>query len=258
MATGIKREPKDYASALLGHFGLTRVGNIYSFASRIGLKVKEVDSNDWEGALLRTPNKLKGIVAVKRSIRETGRKNFTIAHEIGHFILPGHGTSECFCTDVDINSWQGHIARTHEHAANQFASELLLPTRQIYEILQKKSLSLSLIMDLSVDFGTSITATAIKCVEVTDEPCALVWSVNRQVKWSSRSENFSYFVTSDGQLGDDSIAGRLFQNHVEKHLEGEISIDVWANNTSHTDATIWEDSLYIPNYDAVLTILTTL
>ncbi|MGI8544126.1 MAG: ImmA/IrrE family metallo-endopeptidase [Aridibacter sp.] len=256
MATRIKREPKDYASALLEHFGLTRVGNIYSFASRIGLKVKEVDSDDWEGALLRTPNKLKGIVAVKRSIRETGRKNFTIAHEIGHFILPGHGTSECFCTAVDINSWQTHIAQTHELAANQFASELLLPTRQINEILQKKSLTLSLIIDLSIQFDTSLTATAIKCIEITNEPCALVWSVNRKVKWASRSENFSYFVTSDGQLGDDSIAGRLFQNHVEKHLEGEISIDVWANNSSDKDATIWEDSLYMPNYDAVLTILT--
>lgn len=258
MATGFKREPKDYARALLRHFGLTRVDNIYSFASRIGLKVKEVDSNDWEGALLRTPNKLKGIVAIKRSIREAGRKNFTIAHEIGHFILPGHGTSECFCTAADINSWQGHIARTHELAANQFASELLLPTRQIYEILQKKSLTLSLIIDLSAEFGTSITATAIKCIEITEESCALIWSVNRRVKWTSRSENFSYFLTTDENLGDDSIAGRLFQNHDEKHLEGEIAIDVWVDNSSDNDATICEDSLYMPNYDAVLTILTIL
>jgi hypothetical protein len=35
---------------------------------------------------------------IRKSIREAGRKNFTLAHEIGHFLLPGHDQTELVCT----------------------------------------------------------------------------------------------------------------------------------------------------------------
>src|SRR5687768_11101896 len=129
------REPEEYAIELLRYLGEEKVGPIVLFAGSLGLKVREVPSESFDGALIRIPKKLKGIVAVRDTIREPGRKVFTIAHEIGHFILPGHGTPECFCTANDLNSWQAHVSRQHETAANRFASELLLPTRLLNDVV---------------------------------------------------------------------------------------------------------------------------
>lgn len=107
----IDRAPEEYATELLRHFDISKVGDITSFAKMIGLKIREVPSQTFDGALIRFPKKLKGVVAVRETIREAGRKAFTVAHEIGHFVLPGHGVPECSCTAEDINSWQAHVSR---------------------------------------------------------------------------------------------------------------------------------------------------
>lgn len=49
---------------------------------------EELDAG--EGLLIRSQGIPRGIIAVKKSIRSEGRKRFTVAHEIGHYVLPGH------------------------------------------------------------------------------------------------------------------------------------------------------------------------
>lgn len=250
------KEPEEYALALLAHFKLARVGNISEFASTIGLKIREVDSASFEGALIRIPNRPRGIIAVKRTIPEAGRKVFTIAHEIGHFILPGHGTTECYCTPEDIDSWKAHVARTHETAANRFASELLIPKREVHEIVNKKKATITLAKEISREFHTSLTAAAIKCVQVTEERCALVWSVDSQIRWITRSEKFWYYIPVC-RLTSDTLAGRLFTDNTEREREGQILASSWIETDQlNSNDRLWEDSIYLPYYNAVLTIIT--
>src|ERR1051325_10675045 len=113
--------PEDFACALLAKFKMSKA-DLPDLASRIGLKIREVGSVGFEGALMRVPNKPIGIIAIKKDIREPGRKRFTIGHEIGHYILPGHG--DTVCKSADIGSSRG--GSDQEVAANRFASELLL------------------------------------------------------------------------------------------------------------------------------------
>ena len=47
----------------------------------LGLTVKEVDSDGFDGALVRRSSGIGGRILVKRGIRELGRKRFTTAHE---------------------------------------------------------------------------------------------------------------------------------------------------------------------------------
>jgi len=253
--TQIKREPEDYARALLARFQIDRIKDVSEFAKELGLRVREVDSTSFDGALVRKPNELKGIVAVKRSIREPGRKIFTIAHEIAHFLLPGHGTSELYCTASDISSWRTVVARDQELSANRFAAEILLPLRQIYDIVNRQKATITLAKELSTEFNTSLTATVIKCVEATEEACAVVWSVDNEIRWSRKNSQFSFFINS-GRLGVDSLAGQLFQNTTEKHLNDELPADSWLGNENLKGSTIWEDSIYLPYYNGVLSILT--
>ena len=60
----------------------------------------------FDGSLVRALDGPKGIVAIKQSIREVSRKRFTIAHEIGHYLIPSHRNLENVCTDGMIESWQ--------------------------------------------------------------------------------------------------------------------------------------------------------
>lgn len=248
--------PEEYARALLSHLRHERVSDIETLAGEIGLTVREVDAVNFEGALIRVPNKPRGIVAVKQSIREPGRRNFTIAHEIAHFILPGHGLEECYCKSTEIESWQKNVIRSQELAANAFASELLLPSRHLYPIVNGKELTIALAKELSAQFNTSLTATLVKCAKVTEEVCAVICSVDGVIKWSQKSEGFYHFIPYT-RLASDTLAGRLFASSTDSEFSGEVLANSWIeSNKIERDLKLWEESILLPYYNSVLTILT--
>jgi len=123
----VNHDPEDYARALLSFPRFERVANVDELAERMDLSIRDVESTNFEGALVRIPERSGGIIAVNRAIRELGRRNFTIAHEIGHFILPGHGIEECHCKSAEIESWRKNVIRAQEFEANRFASEYCSP-----------------------------------------------------------------------------------------------------------------------------------
>lgn len=252
----IERDPEEYATELIRYFEIPRVGDVNSFAKKIGLTVREVPSQTFDGALIRVPNKLKGVVAVRETIRESGKKAFTVAHEIGHFVLPGHGSADCSCTGKDINSWQAHVSHQKEVSANRFASELLLPARTLSGVVNHRKATLALVREIANEYSTSLTATALKCVEVTDEACALVWSANNNIEWVHKNDAFWPFVP-EARLDRNSCAGRLFLDHSQPAIESDVGADVWLSLEDGRDKpTLWEDSLFLPYYNAVLSILT--
>lgn len=253
--TARKKKPEEYARALLSELNLCRVGNIEELAARLNLQIEEVAAENFEGALIKSAKKAKGIIALKRNFRESGRRRFTIAHEIGHFILPGHGAVEC-CKPGEIESWRSGI-NWQEAEANRFASELLLPSNEIYKIVNRRQATIALAKELCAEFQTSLTATVLKCVAITEEPCAVVWSVDEAIKWLQRNENFNLFI-STGKLDEKTLAAKFFQNRIsQSQIEGEVFADIWLlNDNLAADAKLWEDSISLPFYNGVLTILT--
>jgi len=248
--------PEVYARSLLSQLRLRRIGDINSFAALLGLKVKEVDSDSFEGALIRVPQQLKGIVAIKRDIREDGRKRFTFCHEVGHFVLPGHGTTDCICLSSEVESWRNSMPE-QELAANQFAAELLLPYREVEPFVRKKDLTIALAKKISTEFRASLTAATLKCVEVTDEKCAVVFSMAGTIKWFRRNENFRYFVRVNQRVSNESYAGQLFSGKDLEEPNGAVPADAWLESENlPSDARIWEDSMLLPYYNSTITILT--
>jgi len=252
----LEPNPDAYARSLLSHLGVKRIGDIGEFAGLLGLRIKEVDSDDFEGALIRVPQRLKGIIAVKRTISGEGRKRFTICHEIGHFVLPGHGTSDCICLDTEVESWRKGMPE-QELAANRFAAELLLPYKEVAPLVHKGKASISVAKSLSNEFNSSLTAAGLKCVEVTEEKCAIVYSVNGVIKWFKTNANFHYFIRINERLDPESYAGQLFANSNVVEPFGAVPAEAWLRSDRlRSDARIWEDSILLPNYQSVITILT--
>lgn len=251
-----RAQPEAYARALLAKLHVARVRDLDAFAGSIGLRVREVDSEGFEGALVRVPNRPKGIIAVKRSIRERGRKRFTILHEIGHYVLPGHGVVDCVCKTENIESWRRSVPG-HEVSANRFASELLLPPGEVARYVPQHTATISVARKVCDEFEASLTASTLKCVEVTEEECAVVWSEGGLIKWCRPNDNFRYYVRVNEKVSADSHAAQLFKGSLERERDGAVPAEAWISSYRlRPGATVWEDSILLPYYNSVLTILT--
>jgi len=258
MATAYPK-PEDFARALLSRLGVKQPANLADITRRIGLTIREVNSKAFDGALLRAPDRPLGIIAVKAraDMREFRRQRFTIAHEIGHYVLPGHGTTSPVCREDQIEAW-GQGATKQEDAANRFASELLLPSEQVAPVVKEGSASIQTARLLSNDFQTSLTAAALKCVEVSEESCALVVSFDGVVQRYRPSRSWRYLIPTGCKLSPGTLAKYLPEDSDEGQKSGVVSALAWAMGNKYMEmgANLMEDSILLPRYNIVLSILT--
>src|SRR5208283_1626584 len=94
--TKVNRGPA-YAKALLAELKVSGSPDARSIAAQLQLDVTELDVQGFDGGLVRAKGTPFGAIIVRNSIREPGRKSFTVAHEIGHFVLPGHDAGGAVC-----------------------------------------------------------------------------------------------------------------------------------------------------------------
>jgi len=121
----------------------------------LGIKLEEKNlSNDISGEICLKTNEL--YIEKKHP---KARKNFTIAHELGHF-----------CLHQDINDkfedqifFRGAVSDVLEFQANNFASELLMPER---EFLDKIKSGMNTIQKLSEYFGVSTLAIRVRAKQL--------------------------------------------------------------------------------------------
>jgi hypothetical protein len=248
--------PEAFARALFAHLGLSRVTDLSELLGRVGLRLREVDSRGFEGALVRAVGRPKGIVAVKSTIRERGRKRFTVLHEVGHYILPGHGTAECFCKAEDIETWRRGTP-SRELEANRFAAEMLLPRAEVARVVRRQTSTIAAAKTLCEEFDASLTAATLKAVEVTGEACSVVWSQGGTIRWCRPNDNFRPYIRVNEKLSSESLAYQLLTGGGTREADGTVPARAWVNSYDLDPAdTLWEDSIHMPFYAGVLTILT--
>ncbi|MFM7857229.1 MAG: ImmA/IrrE family metallo-endopeptidase, partial [Flammeovirgaceae bacterium] len=81
----------------------------------------------FEGALIRKPGTAEWGIFYNSAISSPGRKNFTLAHELGHYLLHREKSpDDIICDRADMLNWESKY-RIMESEANQFASFLLMP-----------------------------------------------------------------------------------------------------------------------------------
>jgi hypothetical protein len=221
----------------------------------LGLRIREVPAKGFDGALIRSKAGQKGIVAVKASIFEKSRKRFTIAHEIGHFIIPHHRDLGNICEDRKIESFDSHLNQA-EIEANEFAAELLLPSALLRKRFNLSEFSLPQISAVAADFGTSLTATTRSFLTLTDLPCAMVWSVTNSARWFVRSDSFRFFLPLAELPANGSFAARIFRGESAPAELAPVRADAWLDRQdAERITTLLEHSISLPNYSAVLTLL---
>lgn len=143
------------------------------------------------------------IISVSESSQE-GRQRFSLAHELAHWICDRH-TGSFQCAKEDIGP-QNAEAKTTESQANGYASQLILPTYLVDPWLEKQSITLETASMLAKEFGSSLTAAAIKLVKRTEKSVALACHSKTGMVWHQRSRSFPYEFYVNRELHHDTEA----------------------------------------------------
>ena len=121
------------------------------------------------------------------------RVRFTLAHELGHFVIdehrnalksgltPSHPSFTNFSSDNEV-----------ELEADFFASSLLIPKSRLLKDVFKRKFSFNLIEELATKYQTSITATLIKFASIGNHPIMIVCSIDEKIKWFKYSDDFPF------------------------------------------------------------------
>lgn len=244
-----------YAEQLRHRLGLEPQTEMALVAQRLRLPIEEVEAKGFEGALVRPVGAAMGIIAISKDIRERGRRNFTIAHEIGHFVLPGHERSDNVCLSNHIESFSKDTDR-YEREANEFAGEFLIPSAFASKKIVARPPGLSVIREIAQESDASLTASGWRFCELTPERCAMVRSKEKRIAWYKSSEDFGVHV----RVGDDIESGTVaFDCFAQRQVPSEpvpVSASLWlASRNLLPGAQIWEESVFLPYYGSVLTLL---
>lgn len=242
-----------YARVLLREL-VHEPSDLFEIAARLGLEVREVDADGFDGALIRAREIPLGAVVIRRSMPERGRKYFTVAHEIGHFLLPGHDQTELVCTRSDVGNW-GDRSKETEREADEFAAELLMPSLPVQAIIRSAAPSLQLIEGIARRFQTSLSAAAWRYCDLTNERCAIVWSTRGQIQWSKCSDAFGYSLPKGTSIHTDTFASRCFARARVPRQAQATPASIWITSSDLSDSRIWEQSKALPAYDSVISLL---
>ena len=156
-----------------------------------GALVRESTLEGVEGRLLRSGK--TGIITVKESIRESGKKRWVAAHELGHFEIHKDTDQIALCTNKDLLYFYRKVNPT-ETEANEFASELLIPDALLKPRIASQIPTLEAASEIADVFRTTLTASAVRYVDTCEYRCAVVMSKSGAVEWCHPSTDFGYWI----------------------------------------------------------------
>lgn len=206
------------------------------------------------------------LIEINSSIEFEGKKRFTLAHEIGHLIM--HKGIDIHNDNEATTSWFDNTEKQAQHSkveseANQFASELLMPSLLFIQQQKGKKFSPQLLRDLSHYFKTSLTSVAFKYLELGDHPICLFHSYNGKVSYWKRPEEFPHFIVDRTKLvvPDDSVAMEFFEKnkiYPKEQSKQQIWKSTWflVNNwEKDEDYNFYEFAIATPKYNTVLSVV---
>jgi Zn-dependent peptidase ImmA (M78 family) len=115
-------------------------------------------------------------------IKNEGFIRFTVAHELGHYFLPGHPETLFPDGHGTHASRSGFVSRGPiEEEADHFAATLLMPEALFVAASNDADVGFAAIDSLATQCKTSITATAIRYATYAESAVAVVVSSGRNI-----------------------------------------------------------------------------
>lgn len=222
--------PEALADCIIDHFSEI---NIPIPLSRIAVAVGIIEiigkaTDSFEGVLITDPAKARGSIAYNDASRPE-RCRFTIAHELGHFLLPLHGPgAQCVMADMGvIKSKDANRAREAE--ANRFAASLLMPQKFFVRDIRRLGVpETEHIVKLADDYEVSKEAAARRYTDLCDHMCAVIFSQRGKFRYSCKTTNFPFIdLRRDQPLPANSISARQDATPGQMSEWSETAPEVW-------------------------------
>lgn len=152
--------------------------------------VKGADLPGFDGALYKAPPGKKGWgIVYNDAISSPGRKNFTLGHEFGHYLLHREAYPDGIeCSSQDIVRWDEEYNRI-EQQANVFAAGLLMPLDDFRRQIDSRGKpTLDDIGGCADRYGVSLIAATLRWLEYTERRSILVISRDGYILWARSSD----------------------------------------------------------------------
>jgi Zn-dependent peptidase ImmA (M78 family) len=220
------------------------------------ISVKGADLPGFEGALVKSKGKRNGWgIIYNNQVRSPGRINFTLAHELGHYLLHRTAYPEGLtCGEQEVVRWDSEYGQV-EQQANVFASNVLMPLDDFRrQIPDDAKVGLDMISHCADRYKVSLIAATLRWLSYTQKRGVIVVSRDGFILWSRASEaalkTRAYFRTSQGPI---EIPLHSLPNRRELLSDGTGSID--------HEADVWfpepvsEITLLAEQYDFAISLL---
>ncbi|MDT3706024.1 MAG: ImmA/IrrE family metallo-endopeptidase [Thiobacillus sp.] len=183
LSRGVDRFPVDVEELAIGY--AAQFGHDDPIASVVG-----ADLPGFEGALYRVEKsgKHEWALIYNSAIEVPGRIRFTMAHELGHYILHRKNRDEFQCSESDMLHWESDEKR-QEAEADVFASYLLMPIDDFQRTIGTDTVDLDVLDHCAQRYGVSLTAAILKWLEFTSQRAILVMSTEGHMLWARSSQS---------------------------------------------------------------------
>ena len=217
----------------------------------------EIIGDAFEGMLARDPDDhaVWGIAYNGKARGE--RQRFTIAHELGHFILHRSQKQSFNCDSQSVHTGIDGL-RQIEREADEFASNLLMPGDLLREWISNQRIDLHVLSAIAKRFQVSFEALCIRFIKFTTQRAILVYWDNGFVKYEWRSSSAVRTRARIRRNGDpqEPLPGTLAADtSVEQEWDGtEMSAAIWCpEEAAHMK--LWEFKHSYGARDRILTLL---
>lgn len=202
----------------------------------LGLYYEEAQMKGCEGRIVYSNSGRTVKITINSDIHYLPRKRFSQAHEIGHYLLDHHKVHYDNAGTLDCYNKSGPEAE-----ANEFASELLMPTPSFMNFVTGKPFSPHLIAEIAEHFGTSMTSVIYRYMMCGPHPIAVVHSCKGVVKWMRKSKHMRRWLLDLKGLPvpANSVSEEYFHNAVQYGPDEvqDVELGVWFDLSRR----YWED-----------------
>lgn len=221
-----------------------------AIAEGLGIRVEAVEIEDNFQGMLAIDGSFKAIL-YNSHIREEGRINFTIGHELAHYSLHRNRKKlKCSLDDLDNMGNLPPHSKDIEREANVFASYLLMPGQDIRQQIKNMPIDIALMKRLSGRYHTSVTATACRVASLANQPVAIiVISYDGRVKWSWRNDRFREIYIEKNYMPEGLCL-------VDQDLQESILSKIWLPPEKLHLWELAQSMMLMPTYGKALIVLT--
>lgn len=219
------------------------------------LKIPYVEDpyQGFEGTFIYDPQGIHTFIGVNSNIREESRKNFTCAHELGHYCMDTLKAHKFVCSKDEIESPSSELSQI-ERRANQFAVELLMPHKIYRNLVNERDPGWDSFKELAKKSSTSLIATAQRYVNLTNHACILIVSKDKKIVHFQKSSSFTAYL--EKTLSPQTQAHNAFLGKTISDSFETVKADNWLSGRNlGRDTEILEWTLPINSYGQVLTLL---